>query len=829
MAVFPIGPGPRIRPSNKAQIADLSGIASQFAQLAMAERAAKQKAATSGLGKHGKDIVKAYDKFTGIEVHSPVQQAIIDNAKNEELFTAEAIGPLIDPSTGGTAMDLYEVNTRGSRFKGREDIQKVTRDVTHANKFADHVFDPKNFNNYLQNSAQLAWKEYESTGDASKLRPENFIRYDLNTFVDSFKDFYKESPFEKGLDSEGLYKTKGKRRELVLSDEQIMDAINNAALINPSLTATLNEMGSTSKDLFDVIKNRYPSVEISDEIGKDAHEVKRVEKKEEKDARIGQIRDIYKETYDKDVRSQDEFEDYVEDMLAADEGYNDAQIAEGYEKGLSTAAMKKRFGDINEVESLDDEEFLDEVSKILGRDLTNVEKDFVAANRAGYWPEHMAEAVKDDLTKGELEGMYGKKGSKTTDETGTTVDHYKQFTPEQRRLIKPLDDLLKEDGESIVKGHEADWLMKAFKDEERGNSDINETYKYFKKWRRGKDTVYERGGGKGRKISELEDFTEGTMNKFLDYGNVKGFENNGKQRYSEVTVNDDGSVVYRTNSPKQLMEHFGGGQKFKLEEKGGFYEWLGMREDISKVSDPKYGEVYEIKLYKKGAKREKLKVKAREDHWPNQEVYVRSMQDLSQMGFGANQLVNTAFKYKDVDYPKDMKNPKEGEMTCSNLTCAVLSDMGVPVAGTSRDLYEDVDQKIVYKSTDDVSNHSFKDGDLIFFDRGPKTYDGGQPGAIDHVGIVAVNENGEPFIIESASGKNGFSMMPLRARLEEMRDEIKKIAVGRFNKIAQQTTALPKKEEQLPSTSDKIKVPEHLLRPTKKKPADPFAPKHEGI
>ena len=142
-------------------------------------------------------------------------------------------------------------------------------------------------------------------------------------------------------------------------------------------------------------------------------------------------------------------------------------------------------------------------------------------------------------------------------------------------------------------------------------------------------------------------------------------------------------------------------------------------------------------------------------------------------------VAKVASKFSEATYGLGKKT--KDEIDCSGLVCAVLSDLGIKTSvGTSEQTFLESDNQREYEGVDDVNFDELKEGSIIALDTGVKDFDRGREFGIDHIGIVTVGDDGEKYIIESASSKGGFAVSKAKDRLRELNESIKKIFVGDF-------------------------------------------------
>jgi hypothetical protein len=131
--------------------------------------------------------------------------------------------------------------------------------------------------------------------------------------------------------------------------------------------------------------------------------------------------------------------------------------------------------------------------------------------------------------------------------------------------------------------------------------------------------------------------------------------------------------------------------------------------------------------------------------------------------------------YKDFEYgSKAGSKGENGEIDCSGLVCKFIETKGkgdnYKQDRSSQGLWLQSNNQQSYKSKDDFINEldSISNETIIAFSTGDSLSDNRKYG-IDHVGLVIEDSLGNKFILESASGKKGFSVMPLEKRIKELK------------------------------------------------------------
>lgn len=131
-----------------------------------------------------------------------------------------------------------------------------------------------------------------------------------------------------------------------------------------------------------------------------------------------------------------------------------------------------------------------------------------------------------------------------------------------------------------------------------------------------------------------------------------------------------------------------------------------------------------------------------------------------------------AIKYKGYGYSQ-APGPGERKIDCSGFVSAVL---GI-VRRNSEDLMKNSKG---FREIPAATAFDFKEGDLIGFDTGDKSFDKGRTYGIDHIGIVIYNPTKQLLEFHESVGGRGVISRPLSDAIRSYRNKSKKIYTGSY-------------------------------------------------
>jgi hypothetical protein len=133
-------------------------------------------------------------------------------------------------------------------------------------------------------------------------------------------------------------------------------------------------------------------------------------------------------------------------------------------------------------------------------------------------------------------------------------------------------------------------------------------------------------------------------------------------------------------------------------------------------------------------------------------------------------------KYKDTTY--ELKNRYGKSMNCSSFVEKVLTDSGYTIPKndlSSQGIWANTPtkSKSMYKDWKKVPDSKLKDGTIIAFDTGGKSFDKDRKWGIDHIGIIVKGKDGKTYIMETSGSRNGPSLTPYKKRMAELFKDVK--------------------------------------------------------